>query len=124
MSTETANSPSIAWEEPNAVQIRVALDEVEPAIWRRLVVPLQTTLAQLHHILQAAMGWTDSHLHQFEIGGLRFGDPELLNQDQSPTISRKPLTPAPCACATSTSITTARCPSHTPMISATAGGTQ
>ena len=81
MSTETASSPSIAWEEPNAVQIRVALDEVEPAIWRRLVVPLQTTLAQLHHILQAAMGWTDSHLHQFEIGGLRFGDPELLNQD-------------------------------------------
>jgi hypothetical protein len=27
------------------------------------------------------MGWTDSHLHQFEIGGLRYGDPDLLNQD-------------------------------------------
>jgi hypothetical protein len=81
VSTETATSPRKIWEEPNAVQIRVSLVGVEPAIYRRLVVPLETTLAQLHYILQAAMGWTDSHLHQFEIGGLRFGDPELLNQD-------------------------------------------
>ena len=81
VSAETATTPHIAWEEPNAVQVRVVLEGIEPAIWRRLVVPIETTLAQLHYILQAAMGWTDSHLHQFEIGGLRFGDPELLNQD-------------------------------------------
>jgi len=78
-STEAATSPPTVWEEPNAVQIHVALNEMEPPIWRRLVVPLDTTLAQLHYILQAAMGWTDSHLHQFEIGGLRYGDPDLLN---------------------------------------------
>jgi hypothetical protein len=77
LSTETATSPRTVWEELNAVQIRVSLDGVEPAIYRGLVVPLDNTRAQLHHILQAAMGWTDSHLHQFEIGGLRFGDPEL-----------------------------------------------
>jgi hypothetical protein len=71
----------MVWEEPNAVQIRVSLDGVEHAIYRRLVVPLANTLAQLHHVLQAAMGWTNSHLHQFEIGGLYFGDPELLNED-------------------------------------------
>jgi hypothetical protein len=81
LSTETATSPRIVWEEPNAVQIRVSLDGVEPAIYRHLVVPLGNTLAQLHHILQAAMGWADSHLHQLEIGGLRFGDPELLKED-------------------------------------------
>jgi hypothetical protein len=81
VSTETATSRRGAWQDPNAVQIRVSLDGVEPAIYRRLVVPFDTTLAQLHHILQAAMGWTDAHFHQFEIGGLRFGDPELLNQD-------------------------------------------
>lgn len=39
MSTETATSPRTVWEEPNAVQIRVSLDGVEPAIYRRLVVP-------------------------------------------------------------------------------------
>lgn len=82
VSTETDTSPRTAWEEPNAVQIHVALEDIEPAIWRRLIVPIHTTLAQLHHILQAAIGWTDSHLHQFEIGGLRYGDVEMLNQDR------------------------------------------
>lgn len=81
MSTETATTARTAWEEPNAVQIHVSLEDIGPPVWRRLIVPLTTTLAQLHHILQAAMGWTDSHLHQFEVGGLRYGDPDLLNQD-------------------------------------------
>jgi hypothetical protein len=82
MSAETKTDPRRQWQEPNAVQIYVALEDIEPAIWRRLVVPIHTTLAELHHILQAAMGWTDSHLHQFEIGGLRYGDHELLNEDR------------------------------------------
>lgn len=82
MSTKNETRPGTAWEEPNAVQIKVTLDDIEPPIWRRLLVPLTTTLSELHHILQAAMGWTDSHLHQFEIGGLRYGDLEMLNQDR------------------------------------------
>jgi Plasmid pRiA4b ORF-3-like protein len=81
VATKTKTSRSIVWEEPNAVQIRVALGYIEPPIWRRLVVPLDTTLAQLHLVLQAAVGWADSHLYQFEVGGLRFGDTEMLNQD-------------------------------------------
>ena len=81
MSTDTTITPHTVWEEPNTVQIHVVLEHIEPPVWRRLVVPLHTTLAQLHHILQAAMGWTNSHLHQFEIGGLRYGDPDLLNED-------------------------------------------
>jgi hypothetical protein len=83
MSTEVATSPRTAWKQPNAVQIHVALNEIEPPIWRRLVVPLDTTLAQLHYILQGAMGWTDSHLHEFEIGGLRYGDSDLINREIS-----------------------------------------
>ena len=82
MSTKADTLPRTVWEEPNAVQIKVTLDDIEPPIWRRLVMPLTTTLSELHHILQAAMGWTDSHLHQFEIGGLRYGDPDMLNQDR------------------------------------------
>lgn len=42
MSTETDARPSMVWEEPNAVQIKVTLDDIEPHIWRRLVVPLAT----------------------------------------------------------------------------------
>jgi hypothetical protein len=38
-------------------------------IWRRVIVPTTFTLAQLHAVIQAAMGWCDYHLHHFEIGG-------------------------------------------------------
>jgi len=58
----------------NAVQVHVSLDDIEPKIWRRLVVPLDTTLADMHRIIQAAMGWKDAHLHEFEVGGLNYGD--------------------------------------------------
>jgi len=46
---------------------------VKPPIWRRLLVPGDTTLAKLHLILQVAMGWEDYHLHAFRIGKLRYG---------------------------------------------------
>jgi hypothetical protein len=48
-------------------QLRVVLAEISPLIWRRLLVTEQTTLAELHEILQTAFGWTDAHLHQFVI---------------------------------------------------------
>lgn len=54
-------------------QIKVTLRGVRPPIWRRLQVPGDITLASLHETLQTAMGWTDSHLHQFVIGGRRYG---------------------------------------------------
>ena len=38
------------WEEPNAVQINIELQDVEPLIWRRIIVPHSTTLAQLHFV--------------------------------------------------------------------------
>lgn len=66
------------FEQPNAVQIRIALDEIEPEVWRRLVVPLNWTLEQLHLAIQAAFNWWNYHLHEFRIGGLRYGDVELL----------------------------------------------
>ncbi|KGJ12718.1 pRiA4b ORF-3-like protein [Paracoccus versutus] len=67
------------FQPPNAVRLHVSLAEIEPEIWRRLVVPCDWTLDRLHPVLQAAFGWTDSHLHEFRIGGLRYGDPVLLD---------------------------------------------
>lgn len=66
--------------EPNAVQLRVSLDEIEPEVWRRLVVPLQWNLEQLHLVIQAAFNWWNYHLHEYRIGGLRYGDVELLEE--------------------------------------------
>lgn len=82
MATKGSTTERTTWEDPNAVEVHIVLDDIKPEIWRRLIVPLDTTLAQLHHILQAAMGWTDSHLHEFDIGGLRYGDQDMLNEDR------------------------------------------
>ncbi len=65
----------------NAVKIRVSLDEIEPEVWRRLVLPSSWTLEQLHLAIQAAFNWWNYHLHEFRIGGLRYGDAELLMED-------------------------------------------
>jgi hypothetical protein len=57
-------------------QIKVTLLGARPPIWRRLLVPADLTLEQLHDVLQAAMGWHDSHMHEFQIGQKTFGKPD------------------------------------------------
>lgn len=52
--------------------LKVQLLEIEPAIWRRFVVPASVTLDRLHDVIQVVMGWTDSHLHEFTIGSKRY----------------------------------------------------
>lgn len=51
-------------------QLRVVLAGISPLIWRRLLVAGDTTITQLHEILQAAFGWSDEHLHRFTIHGI------------------------------------------------------
>jgi hypothetical protein len=59
-------------------QFKIQLLDVKPPIWRRIQVT-DSTLDKLHEHIQTAMGWTNSHLHQFDIKGERYGDPELLD---------------------------------------------
>jgi len=59
-------------------QFKITLLESNPPIWRRIHVR-QCTLDKLHQHIQTAMGWTNSHLHQFEIDGERYGDSELID---------------------------------------------
>ena len=47
-------------------QIKVTLGGIRPPIWRRLIVPAGIELADLHFVIQKAMGWYDGHLHAFE----------------------------------------------------------
>jgi hypothetical protein len=58
------------------LRIKIVLLGTKPPIWRRVLVPAEFTLAQLHDVVQAAMGWEDCHLHQFYIGKQRFGVPD------------------------------------------------
>jgi hypothetical protein len=56
-------------------KLKVTLLGTKPPIWRRLLVPANLTLAQLHAVLQVAMGWQDGHMHEFSIGERRIGTP-------------------------------------------------
>lgn len=58
-----------------AVRIKVALKDVKPEVMRRLVVPVTLRLDRLHLTLQAAFGWTNSHLFEFH-GEERWGIPD------------------------------------------------
>jgi pRiA4b ORF-3-like protein len=55
-------------------QFRIALLDIKPTIWRRIQV-LDCTLPDLHRYIQAAFGWWDYHLHQFEIDGVTYRQP-------------------------------------------------
>lgn len=60
--------------EPVA-RVRITLQDIEPAIWRRVDVPLSTTLMALHDIIQVTVGWTDSHLFEFVVGNRVYSEP-------------------------------------------------
>ena|SRR5665647_2099430 len=60
-------------------QMKVTLEDSKPPIWRRIQVPSTVTLYRLHMILQVAMGWSNYHLHEFNIDGGHYGEPSPDN---------------------------------------------
>lgn len=56
------------------IQIHIELEDVQPRIWRRFVVPSIITLDRLHDVIQIVMGWSDTHLHEFVINGKHYSD--------------------------------------------------
>lgn len=59
-------------------QIKITLKDVKPPIWRRIHVESDVLLPEFHLMIQAAMGWTNSHLHQFRQGEISYS---LPNED-------------------------------------------
>lgn len=77
--------PATAVQPGTRYQIKIALRGVtKPPVWRRLEVPADLDLGQLHEVIQTAMGWQDCHLHVFSDGGTDYGlpDPELGHADE------------------------------------------
>jgi len=62
--------PTLSW------QLKIELLDVVPTVWRRLIVPESITLPKLHQVFQIALGWTNSHQHEFVIGGVRYSEPD------------------------------------------------
>ena len=62
----TAQTEPLAGKSTAAnYHLKVVLSGTEPPIWRCLQVPANARLDWLHAVIQVAMGWTNSHLHQF-----------------------------------------------------------
>lgn len=61
-------------------RFKIILQDTDPVIWRRIETE-DVTLQKLHELIQTAMGWTDSHLHQFEIADVRYTDRRFMMDD-------------------------------------------
>ena len=57
-------------------RLKITLDDVKPAVMRRIEVPLAIRLDRLHLALQAAMGWTDTHLYEIRARDASWGEPD------------------------------------------------
>ena len=60
-------APRSTGQNEMVYQFKIELAGIKPAIWRRVQVPADYNIWDLHVALNDAMGWLDSHLHYFEI---------------------------------------------------------
>ncbi len=67
---------------PTVYQLKITLAGIKPPIWRRVQVK-DCSLLKLHQVIQAVMGWTDSHLWAFEVDGMDYGDDPAGEMDMS-----------------------------------------
>ena len=69
--TTTAADATAASAAPgtSAYVLRIELRGTKPVVWREVWVDAAVSLRQLHHIIQAAMGWEEAHLHGFAVPG-------------------------------------------------------
>ncbi|MCA9199792.1 MAG: MarR family transcriptional regulator [Planctomycetales bacterium] len=69
-----------AGESPTVYQFKISLNNFKPSIWRRIET-LDVTLAELHELIQTAMGWTNSHLHMFRVADQEYADNRMVDED-------------------------------------------
>jgi hypothetical protein len=70
-------------------RLKVTLSDVEPEVLRRFDVPLKIKLNRLHEVIQAVMGWTDTHLYEFRAGGVGWGVPDPEGSCEGPLPASK-----------------------------------
>lgn len=69
------------------IELKISLEDTKPEVWRTVVVPSTMSLKKLHIVIQMAMGWESYHLFDFEIGGVRYGEPDEYGFDTTPVKS-------------------------------------
>jgi hypothetical protein len=61
------------------IVLRANMREIQPPIWRRIRVPEDFSLNQLHRVLQIVFSRLDYHLYSFDVGERIFSFPDLLS---------------------------------------------
>ncbi len=69
-------APASARSAASVYQLKVTVLGTKPPVWRRVLVHPSIPLDQLHEVIQAAFGWWNYHLYEFEIGRTRYGVPD------------------------------------------------
>jgi hypothetical protein len=67
---------------PRLYDLDIAFLGIAPRIWRRVRVPADLSLADLHHVIQLVMDWRDYHLHLFEVAGKEYSPPSDEESDR------------------------------------------
>lgn len=57
-------------------ELVITLEHIHPPIARRVLVPATLSFLELHDVIQAAMGWTDTHLFEFRVGARTISMPD------------------------------------------------
>ncbi len=77
----TERSTGRSEDNATVYRFKIKLENTRPPIWRRLETK-DVTLEELHGLIQTAMGWMNSHLHQFQIGDTLWTDPRFMEHDE------------------------------------------
>jgi hypothetical protein len=96
-SKRTGADPSRRVHKPGRAayvhQILVVLANTDPLIWRRIQVPEDYTFWDLHVAIQDAMGWQDSHLHEFVVSDPRTDREQRLGLPGEEYADERPCLP-------------------------------
>jgi hypothetical protein len=71
-------------------QLHICLEGISPMIWRRILIHSDSTLEDLHNIIQITMDWSNYYLHQFSIRGKEYAVSRMhlcLNEAREITLS-------------------------------------
>jgi len=69
------------------LQVKVWLTGISPMVWRRVLVPANYTLRELHGTIQVVMGWEGIHLYNFHLRAERYGSLELSASSPDVTLT-------------------------------------
>ncbi len=83
--------------EESIYQVKVTLMGSEPLIWRRVRISGETTLEELHYVIQVVMDWENYHMHQFVAADRRYGlDEDFMPDPESErNATLREVTPQP-----------------------------